>query len=73
MEEEVKATIANPSAFTEDDLRGEFAKALLKAPAPPRTEPIKYRRRGQGLEHEAVMQMEKAGLLPVRRPTAATR
>src|SRR6266513_766306 len=65
LEQEVKAIIANPSAFTDDSLRGEFAKALLKAPPPPRTEPVKYRQWGEGLEHEAVMQMEKACLLPV--------
>ena len=65
LEEEVKAIIATPSAFTEDSLRGELAKALLNAPPPPRTEPIKYRQWGEGLEHEAVMQMEKACLLPV--------
>ena len=65
LEEEVKAIIANPSAFTEDSLRGELAKALLNAPPPPRTEPIKYRQWGEGLEHEAVMQMERACLLPV--------
>lgn len=63
--EEVKAIIANPSSFLEDSMRGEFAKALLNAPPPPRTEPIKYRQWGEGLEHEAVMQMEKACLLPV--------
>ena len=65
LEEEVNAIIANPSAFTEDSLRGELAKALLNAPPPPRTEPINYRQWGEGLEHEAVMQMEKACLLPV--------
>ena len=65
LEEEVKAILANPSAFTEDSLRGELAKALLNAPPPPRTEPIKYRQWGEGLEHEAVMQMERACLLPV--------
>src|SRR5213594_666513 len=65
LEEEVKAVIANPSAFTKDDLRGEFARALLAAPPPPRAEPVKYRQWGEGLEHEAVMQMEKACLLPV--------
>src|SRR6266699_5784454 len=65
LEEELKAIIANPSAFTKDDLRGEFAKALLNAPPPPRSEPVKYRQWGKGLEHEAVMQMEKACLLPV--------
>src|SRR3974377_2464437 len=65
LEEEVKAILANPSAFAEDPLREEFAKALLSAPPPPRTAPIKYRQWGEGLEHEAVMQMEKACLLPV--------
>ena len=65
LEQEVKAIIANPSAFTEDNLRGELAKALINAPPPPRTEPIKYRQWGEGLEHEAVMQMERACLLPV--------
>src|SRR3984957_12835719 len=65
LHEEVSAIVANPSAFTEDPLRGEFAKALLKAPPPPRSEPVKYRHWGEGLEHEAVMQMERACLLPV--------
>src|SRR6267378_502996 len=65
LEEELKAIIGNPSAFTRDDLRGEFAKALLNAPPPPRCEPVKYRQWGEGLEHEAVMQMERACLLPV--------
>jgi tRNA-splicing ligase RtcB len=65
LEEEVKAVIANPSGFTEDSLRSEFAKALLKAPPAPRSEPVKYRQWGEGLEHEAVMQMERACLLPV--------
>jgi tRNA-splicing ligase RtcB len=65
LEEEVRAILANPGAFTDDALRGEFAKALLKAPPPPRAEPVKYRQWGTGLETEAVMQMEKACLLPV--------
>ena len=65
LREEVAAIVANPSAFTENALRGEFAKALLKAPPPPRSEPVKYRQWGEGLEHDAVMQMEKACLLPV--------
>lgn len=65
LEEEVKEIVTNPSAFTSDELRGEFAKALLNAPPPPRADPVKYRQWGEGLEHEAVMQMEKACLLPV--------
>src|SRR5438874_1479057 len=65
LREEVEAIVQNPSVFVEDALRGEFAKALLKAPPPPRAEPVKYRQWGEGLEPEAVMQMEKACLLPV--------
>ncbi|MGA3268304.1 MAG: RtcB family protein [Verrucomicrobiota bacterium] len=80
LHEEVAAIVANPAAFVDDPLRGEFAKALLSSrrpssglrppsPAPAgegiRTEPVKYRQWGEGLEHEAVMQMEKACLLPV--------
>jgi tRNA-splicing ligase RtcB len=65
LEDEVKAILANPSAYIKDPLRQEFAKALLNAPPPPRTAPVKYRQWGEGLEHEAVMQMERACLLPV--------
>ncbi|MEO8426401.1 MAG: RtcB family protein [Verrucomicrobiota bacterium] len=65
LHEEVAAIVANPSAFVDDSLRGEFAKALLAAPPPPRAEPVKYRQWGEGLESEAVMQMEKACLLPI--------
>jgi hypothetical protein len=37
----------------------------VNAPPPPRAQPVNYRQWGEGLEHEAVMQMEKACLLPV--------
>jgi tRNA-splicing ligase RtcB len=65
LHEEVAAIVANPSVFLADDLRKDFAKALLNAPPPPRAEPVKYHQWGEGLDHEAVMQMEKACLLPV--------
>src|SRR5262249_14711447 len=65
LREEVAAIVANPSSFVDDPLRGEFAKALLKAPPPPRAEPVKYQQWGEGLDPEAVMPMEKARLLPV--------
>jgi len=65
LHEEVSAIVANPSAFVDDPVRKDFAKALLNAPPPPRAEPVKYRQWGEGLEHDAVMQMEKACLLPV--------
>ena len=64
LEEELNAIVANPALFAEDPLRKELAKAIVSAPPPPRTEPITYRQWGEGLEHEAVMQMEKACLLP---------
>src|ERR1043166_7452028 len=65
LEEEIKAIVANPALFAEDPLRKEFAKAIVNSPPPPRAEPVKYRQWGENLEHEAVMQMEKACLLPV--------
>jgi tRNA-splicing ligase RtcB len=89
LHDEVAAIVANPSAFLADDLRKDFAKALLNAPPrknlfsslqpssglrPPspapagegiRIEPVKYHQWGAGLDQEAVMQMEKACLLPV--------
>jgi len=65
IEDEVNAIVAHPAMFLDDPLRGEFARALLAAPPAPRTEPVKYRQWGEGLEHDAVMQMEKACLLPV--------
>src|SRR5215467_12122513 len=65
LEEELKAVVANPALFAEDPTRKELAKAIVNAPPPPRAEPVKYRQWGEGLEHEAVMQMEKACLLPV--------
>src|SRR5665213_4284383 len=65
LHEEVAGVVANPSAYADDPLRGEFAKALLAAPPPPRAEPVKYRQWGEGLEQEAMMRMEKACLLPV--------
>ena len=65
LEDEIKAIVASPALFAEDPLRKEFAKAIANSPPPPRAEPVKYRQWGEGLEHDAVMQMEKACLLPV--------
>lgn len=65
LEAEVRSILANPAGFVDDPLRGAFAKALLHAPPPPRAQPVAYRQWGADLEHDAVMQMEKACLLPV--------
>ena len=77
LHEEVATIVANPSAFVDDPLRGEFAKALISTPHPGplpgrggegevsvRNKPVAYRQWGEHLEHDAVMQMEKACLLP---------
>jgi tRNA-splicing ligase RtcB (3'-phosphate/5'-hydroxy nucleic acid ligase) len=65
LEDEVKAVVANPALFAEDPMRKEFAKAIVNAPPSPRLEPAPWRQWGEGLEPEAVNQMEKACLLPV--------
>ncbi len=46
LHEEVAAIVENPSAFLADDLRKDFAKALLAAPPPPRAVPVKYHQWG---------------------------
>lgn len=63
--DEVKAIVEDPASFLTDPVRAGFAQALLDAAPPPRAEPISYRQWGSGLESEAVLQMEKACLLPV--------
>ena len=65
LEQEIVAIVANPALFAEDPVRKEFAKAIVNAPPAPRTEPAKYRQWGEGLEAEAVKQMENACFLPV--------
>ncbi len=65
LEDELKGIVANPSAFFEDAVRQDLARAIANSPPPPRAKPVKYRQWGEGLEHDAVMQMEKACLLPV--------
>lgn len=65
LKEEVSAVLKNPNAYLKDPIRGEFARAVLNAPPPPRAEPINFRHWGEGLEQEAMNQMSRACLLPV--------
>lgn len=65
LEEEIKVIVANPALFAEDPMRKEFAKAIVNSPPPPRTDPVNYKQWGEGLEPEAVRQMQNACLLPV--------
>ncbi|HYE30090.1 MAG TPA: RtcB family protein [Methylomirabilota bacterium] len=65
LEQEIRAVVEKPSLFAEDPLRKEFAKAIVNSPPPPRADPIRYHQWGDGLESEAIGQMEKACMLPV--------
>src|SRR4051812_6831147 len=65
LESELTAVLRDPTSFTKDELRGELARALLKAPPPPRDKAVPYKQWGKDLEHEAIMQMERACLLPI--------
>jgi tRNA-splicing ligase RtcB len=65
LRDEVLAVLENPQAFVHDPLRAEFAKALQTVSFPPRPKPAQYRQWGEGLDTEAVLQMEKACLLPI--------
>lgn len=65
LETEVAAVLQEPARFVKDPLRGELARSLVKAPPPPREKAVPYRQWGRDLDHEAVMQMERACLLPV--------
>jgi tRNA-splicing ligase RtcB len=61
----VEAVVRDPAAFVGDELRCEFAKALLKAPPPLREKSAPWRQWGEGLEPEAVNQLARACQLPV--------
>jgi tRNA-splicing ligase RtcB len=63
--EEVEAIVRNPTAFMDDELRGEFAKALSRVERPIRKAPAVWRQWGEGLEPESVNQMARACQLPV--------
>jgi tRNA-splicing ligase RtcB len=63
--EEVSAVLKNPGACLKDPLRSDFAKSILSAPPPPRSDPVHYRQWGEGFDPESLAQMERACLLPV--------
>ncbi|HVY68805.1 MAG TPA: RtcB family protein, partial [Verrucomicrobiae bacterium] len=65
LEEEVRAVVANPTTFIDDPLRGEFARALLHAPPPPRAEPAPWRQWGANLDEQSIEQMRNACQLPI--------
>jgi len=63
--EDVEAVVRDPAAFVEDELRGEFAKVLVRCARTVRDAPAAWRQWGEGLEPEAVNQMGRACQLPV--------
>lgn len=65
LNEDVEAVVRNPALFAEDELRGEFAKALLRTDRTIREAPAVWRQWGEGLEPEAINQMGRACQLPV--------
>ena len=62
---DLEAVVRNPGAFVDDELRGEFARALLRVERPLREAPAAWRQWGEGLEPESVNQMARACQLPV--------
>ncbi len=62
---EVEAVVHQPADFAADELRGEFAKALLKSERPIQEAPAPWQQWGDGLEPEAINQMARACQLPV--------
>jgi tRNA-splicing ligase RtcB len=61
----VEAVVKAPAQHVGDELAGEFAKALLRAPAPLRLESAPWQQWGSGLEPEAVHQLARACRLPI--------
>jgi tRNA-splicing ligase RtcB len=63
--EDVEAVVRNPASFTNDGLRGEFAKSLARCERTIREAPAAWKQWGEGLEPEAINQMSRACQLPV--------
>jgi tRNA-splicing ligase RtcB len=63
--EDLEAVVRTPASYVDDDLRGEFAKALVRCERTIRDAPAAWRQWGEGLEPEAVNQMGRACQLPI--------
>ncbi len=62
---EVEAVVRQPADFAADELRGEFASALIRSGRPLQHAPAQWQQWGEGLEPEAINQMARACQLPV--------
>jgi len=63
--EDLEAVVRDPASFVEDELRGEFAKSLVRCGRTIREAAAPWRQWGEGLEPEAINQMGRACQLPV--------
>lgn len=63
--EDLEIIVRDPQSFTDDDLRGEFAKALLRCARTIRETTAAWKQWGEGLEPEAINQMGRACQLPI--------
>ena len=61
----VEAVVKAPADFVKDELRGEFAQALVRSPRILRETTAPWRQWGEGLEPEAVNQLARACQLPI--------
>lgn len=62
---EVEAVVKAPANFADDDLRGEFAKVLLRSNRVIREAPAPWKQWGEGLEPKAINQLSRACQLPI--------
>jgi tRNA-splicing ligase RtcB len=63
---DVERVVRNPADYIDDPLRGEFARALLRAkPSVLRGDSAPWRQWGDDLEPEAVQQLARACRLPI--------
>ena len=62
---DLEAVIKSPAGFVDDDLRGEFAKVLVRSSRVVREAPALWKQWGEGLEPEAINQLGRACQLPI--------
>ena len=65
LEQQIAAAVADPGAFAQHPVVGEFARSLSRGQRVLRPAPAAWRQWGQNLEPEAVNQMGRACQLPV--------
>ncbi len=62
---DLEAIVATPANYVDDELRGEFAKVLLRSGRVIQRAPAPWKQWGDGLDPEAINQLGRACQLPV--------